>query len=711
MNELSGEFSHGDQSVRANRLITEKSPYLLQHAYNPVDWYPWGEEAFQRARQLDRPVFLSIGYSTCHWCHVMEKESFEDREVAELMNETFVSIKVDREERPDIDHLYMTVCQMMTGGGGWPLNVVLTPDQKPFFAGTYFPKHTRSGRIGILDLSRRIKELWTNDRKTILGSAEKVLSALHQIPNEIPGDPVDESVLFTAFRQLEQRFDQRYGGFGAAPKFPTPHNLLFLFRYWYRTKTDRALEMALKTLTEMSLGGIHDHIGFGFHRYSTDEKWLVPHFEKMLYDQALLAMAFVEAYQITHDEEYKTTADSIFRYVLRDMKAPNGAFYSAEDADSEGEEGKFYTWSWDEVEQTLAPDEFRVFQQVFNINPEGNYREEASGEITGVNILHLSKPLPSHAEDLGIDPETLEQVIENARQKLFAIRSSRIRPHRDDKILTDWNGLMIAALAKAAQAFGNAHYSDAAVKAADFIVRTMRDDNGRLLHRYRDNEAAIISTIDDYAFLIWGLTNLYEAVFDEKYLSSAIELTKDMVERFWDPSSGGFYISANDSEKLLVRNKDVYDGATPSGNSVALLSLKKLAAITGSSQWEELAHGLEKALSGNIRQLPSAYTFFLCAVEQNFSPSQEVVLVGRRDDPLLLDMISSLGESFLPHKVVILKSLDRSNSSLERFVPYIKTFECVDGKATAYVCKNHRCLLPTTDAASMMALITESASS
>ena len=690
------------QSRKPNRLVREKSPYLLQHAYNPVDWYPWGDEAFETARRLDRPVFLSIGYSTCHWCHVMEKESFEDPEVAASMNDTFVSIKVDREERPDIDHLYMTVCQMMTGGGGWPLNVVLTPDKKPFFAGTYFPKYTQYGRIGMLDLSRRIKELWTRERQTIMGSAEKVLSALHQIPNEVPGNPIDDAVLARAYRELEQRFDERFGGFGVAPKFPTPSNLLFLFRYWRRTRTQKALEMALETLKQMSRGGIHDHIGFGFHRYSTDEHWLVPHFEKMLYDQALLAIAFIEAYQITHEVEYKAVADKILQYVLRDMTAPNGAFYSAEDADSEGEEGKFYTWAWDEIEQRLDPEEFSIVQRVFNISREGNYREEASGEVVGRNILHMTEPIEATAGALGMPLETVQQIVENARQKLFLVRNTRIRPHKDDKILTDWNGLMIAALAKVAHACGNEQYAIAAARAADFILATMRTDNGRLLHRYREDHAGIPAAIDDYAFLIWGLINLYEALFEERYLRAAMELTAEMMALFWDASAGGFYLTASDSEKLLIRTKDIYDGATPSGNSAALLCLKKLAAMTASADLAETAVRLEKAFAGNVRQLPSAYTFFLCAVEQNFSTSQEIVLVGKKDDPTLVRMIRELGRVFLPHKVVVFKPADQQDTELERLAPYVRPLQCVEGKTTAYVCKNYQCNLPTTDADLMM---------
>ncbi len=690
---------------RPNRLIHEKSPYLLQHAYNPVDWFPWGQEAFDTARELDKPIFLSIGYSTCHWCHVMEKESFEDTEVAELMNDAFISIKVDREERPDIDNIYMTVCQMMTGGGGWPLNLVMTPDKRPFFAGTYFPKATRHGRIGMMDLGKRIKELWAKDRGQIALSADKVVSALRQIPDDSPGDPVQTSTLAVAYQQLGQRFDESNGGFGAAPKFPTPHNMLFLFRYRHRTGEAKATEMALKTLRSMSLGGIHDHVGGGFHRYSTDENWLVPHFEKMLYDQALLAMAYTEAYLITRDDEFKRVASGIFEYVMRDMVAPQGAFFSAEDADSEGEEGKFYTWSWQEIQEVLDPEESRVVQSVFNIRPEGNFREEASGEMTGTNILHRRSSLDGCARDLNVRPEGLRAVVEGALKKLFDVRSGRIRPHRDDKVLADWNGLMIASLAKAGQVFGNQTYVQAATRAADFILETMRDEKGRLIHRFRDGHAGIASTIDDYAFFILGLLELYEAVFDIRYLRSALDLTSDMIARFWDASAGGFFITAHDSEELLVRKKDIYDGATPSGNSVALLCLRRLASMTANLELDRIGDRLEEAFSGNIRQLPSAYTFFLSAAEFRLGSSHEVVIVGSDDDPHALQMLKELRSTFLPHKVVLFKSSDEKTSELAEIAPFTESMSCIDGQASAYVCKGHECMLPTTDIGRMMELL------
>ncbi|MBD3398333.1 DUF255 domain-containing protein, partial [Candidatus Micrarchaeota archaeon] len=485
-----------------NRLIDEKSPYLLQHAYNPVDWYPWGEEAFEKARREDKPIFLSIGYSTCHWCHVMERESFEDPEVAEAMNDAWVSIKVDREERPDIDHIYMTVCQMMTGSGGWPLNIIMTPDKKPFFAGTYFPKNSVYGRIGMMDLIARVKELWTEQRGTVLESAGKVMSALKQIPDQSPGPPLSPEVLDKAFQELSQRFDDTYGGFSEAPKFPTPHNMMFLLRYWKKKSEYRALEMVEKTLKGMRKGGVYDHIGFGFHRYSTDREWLLPHFEKMLYDQALMVMAYTEAYQATKDEHYREVAREVIRYVLRDMTDEKGGFYSAEDADSEGEEGKFYVWTKAEAAQVLDPEELDIFVNAFNILPEGNFREEATGKITGANIPHLRKPMSDLASQLNMAEEDLREVLESARKKLFEAREKRVHPYKDDKILTDWNGLMIAALSKAGKAFDEPQYVRAAEKAADFVFEHLLNEQGRLLHRYRGGESGIEAHVDDYAFMI-----------------------------------------------------------------------------------------------------------------------------------------------------------------------------------------------------------------
>ena len=450
------------------------------------------------------------------------------------MNEAFVSIKVDREERPDLDHVYMTVCQMMTGAGGWPLNVILTPDRKPFFAGTYFPKESRFGRLGMMDLAPRIQELWRTQREQVLQSASKIMLALRQVPDSSPGQVPGKDVLDSAYQQLAERFDPVQGGFSQAPKFPTPHNMLFLLRYWKRTGETKALEMVEKTLQAMRLGGIYDHVGFGFHRYSTDAEWLVPHFEKMLYDQAMLAMTYTEAYQATGKSEYAKTAQEIFAYVLRDMTAPNGGFYSAEDADSEGVEGKFYVWNLEEIDRVLDPGEADLVKRVFNAKPSGNFEEEATGRLTGSNILHQKSSLSEVASELKLSREVLEERLEEARKKLFDAREKRIHPHKDDKILTDWNGLMIAALSKGAQAFDQPKYADAARKAADFILKTMRDPAGRLLHRFRDGEAALHAHVDDYSFLIWGLLELYEAGFDVHYLQSALTLNDDFMAHFWD---------------------------------------------------------------------------------------------------------------------------------------------------------------------------------
>ncbi|MBI5251592.1 MAG: thioredoxin domain-containing protein [Desulfomonile tiedjei] len=691
--------------MKANRLVREKSPYLLQHAHNPVDWYPWGEDAFEKARKEDKPIFLSIGYSTCHWCHVMAHESFEDEETARLMNETFVSIKVDREERPDLDNMYMTVCQMMTGGGGWPLNIIMTPDKKPFFAGTYFPRESRYGRVGMLDLSPRIREIWLTRRDDALQSANKIALALRQIPDESPGQAPGKDVLAQAYDQLAQRFDPVQGGFSAAPKFPTPHNMLFLLRYWKRTGEAKALEMVEKTLQSMRMGGIYDHVGFGFHRYSTDNEWLVPHFEKMLYDQAMLAILFTEAYQATGKVDYAKTAREILSYVLRDMTAPEGGFYSAEDADSEGVEGKFYVWNLGEIHRVLGHDEASLVIKVLNLKPEGNFQEEASGRLTGHNIPHLTKTLPEIASGMGIAAEELENRLEAARLKLFLAREDRIHPHKDDKILTDWNGLMIAALSKAAQAFNNKEYADAARKAADFTLTVMKDSNGRLLHRFRDGEAALPAHVDDFAFFIWGLIELYETVFDVRYLAAALELNQLFTDHFWDPDLGGFYFTADDGEELLVRKKEIYDGASPSGNSVAALNLIRLGRMVADSTLEEKAEKIARAFSGTIRQFPSAYTQMLLAFEFALGPAFEVVIAGLPDAHDTAEMLKSLRGYYLPNKVVLLRPHGEDFPEITKFADFTMNYTPIDHKATAYVCTNFNCELPTDDPYRMLEIL------
>lgn len=699
------ESSSDKQERKPNRLAREKSPYLLQHAYNPVDWYTWGDDAFEKARREDKPILVSIGYSTCHWCHVMEKESFEDPEVAKLMNDAWVSIKVDREERPDLDHIYMTVAQTITGGGGWPLNVLLTPDGKPFFAGTYFPRESRSGRIGMKDLARRVKELWKTKREELVQSADRVMVTLRQSPDTSPGDSPGQEVLDTAYKRLAARFDPVRGGFGQAPKFPTPHNLLFLLRYWKRTGEQRALEMVEHTLNAMGRGGIYDHVGLGFHRYSTDAEWLVPHFEKMLYDQAMLAMAYTEAYQATGRHAYMKTAQEIFEYVLRDMTSPGGGFYSAEDADSEGVEGKFYVWKFDELDQVLGGEDARLIAKVFNFQPTGNFREEAGGRPTGANIPHMDKSMTELALELMIPEETLKRRVDAARQKLFEHRKLRIRPHKDDKILVDWNGLMIAALAKGAQAFDRPDYTAAAQRAADFVLTTMRSPNGNLLHRFREGEAALPAHVDDYAFMVWGLIELYEATFEVNYLRSALELNANLFARFWDPDAGGLFFTAKDGEQLLLRRKEIYDGAIPSGNSVAALSSLRLSRITGNTELEVQSHRIGKAFAGNVRKVPIAHTQLLSAIEFGIGPSYEVVIVGDPGGDDVKSMVKKLRSRFIPNKVVVLRPNAEEMPEISSIAEYTGSQTSVDGMATAYVCLNYQCKLRTTDPEKMLELL------
>jgi uncharacterized protein len=693
-------------AAKPNRLIAEKSPYLLQHAYNPVDWFPWGEAAFDKARADNKPIFLSIGYSTCHWCHVMERESFEDEEVALLMNDAFVSIKVDREERPDIDHAYMSVCQIMTGAGGWPLNIIMTPDKRPFFAGTYFPRESRMGRIGMMDLAPRIKEIWTTRRGEVVESADRVLAALVQISDESPGPALGEDVAALAYQQLAERFEPRYGGFGKAPKFPTPHNMLFLLRYWHRTGERRALDMVEQTLQDMRRGGVYDHVGFGFHRYSTDDAWLVPHFEKMLYDQALIAMLYTEAYQATGKVEYRKTAEEIFTYVLRDMTSPEGGFYSAEDADSEGEEGKFYVWRLAEIQRVLGPEEAELVADVFNVFISGNFREEATGRITGDNILHMKGIAANLAAKLKLSPEELETRLEEARRKLFHSREQRVHPHKDDKILTDWNGLMIAALAKSAQAFDRPEYADAAARAANFILTALRGPDGRLVHRYRQGEAAFSAHADDYAFLVWGLVELYEATFEVRYLSAALELNAYLLEHFWDARSGGFYFTEEAGSDLPVRKKETYDGATPSGNSVAALNLLRLGRMTGNPALEQKAEQVQRAFAGSIGQFPSGYTQMMMALEFGLGPSREVVIAGRAASEDTRAMLRALRRPFLPGKVVVFRPAGEEEPEISRMAAYTRDQKPVDGMATAFVCVNYHCELPYTDAGTMVERLT-----
>ncbi|MEZ4527388.1 MAG: thioredoxin domain-containing protein [Desulfobacterales bacterium] len=591
----------------SNHLIQEKSPYLLQHAHNPVNWYPWGEEAFAQARRQDKPVFLSIGYATCHWCHVMERESFEDPEAAARLNETFVCIKVDREERPDIDAVYMAVCQMLTGSGGWPLSIFMTADKIPFWAGTYIPKTGRFGQGGLMEICTQVQNLWKHKRDSILTSAANVAQHLKQAFAFSQADPVNADTADRAFREIAQSFDARCGGFETAPKFPTPHRLLFLLGHYQHTGNAHALEMVQKTLKAMRMGGIWDHVGFGFHRYSTDQHWLLPHFEKMLYDQALLAMSYLRTWEISPEPAWKQTAEEIFSYVLGEMTDPEGGFYSAEDADSEGVEGKFYVWSLEEfrsVPKWNYPGEADEWEKIFNLSPDGNFREEAGGHKSGNNILHLK-------EFLGEKSERWNAI----RSQLYDYRKKRIPPFKDDKILADWNGLMIAALAYGGKLLEKPLYIAAAQKALTFIETKMTDKEGCLLHRFRDGEAVIKAFADDYAFVIWGLLELCSATGNPAYLKKAEQLQKQMNDDFWDTVNGGFFLTSADTD-LPVRAKELYDGAMPSANSVSLHNLVQLHSLTGNTHWKDKADALIRAFSGSVRHRPSAFCHFLAGVGQ-----------------------------------------------------------------------------------------------
>ena len=702
--------SYGNKTSFVNHLGDAKSPYLLQHAHNPVDWYPWSDEAFEKARREDKPIFLSIGYSTCHWCHVMEQESFEDPDVARLINDTFVPVKVDREERPDLDNIYMDVCQLFTGRGGWPMHIVMSPDKKPFFAATYIPKETRFGIIGMLELIPMLKNSWKDRRKKLMESGDQSIEILRSGSEKTAAGKPDSSLLDSAYKELETYFDSLNGGFGNAPKFPSAPHLFFLLRYYNSTGSAHALYMVEKTLSSMAYGGIYDHIGFGFHRYSTDAQWILPHFEKMLYDQAMLAMAYTEAYQATGGDAYKITAKEIFTYVLRDMTSSDGAFYSAEDADSEGMEGKFYLWTLKEVDEALEPDDIptvsdsRFAEKIFNAEESGNYFDTATGGKTGMNILYSGRPVPEIASELHIPENVLWQRREKIRQRLFLARQNRVRPQKDDKILTDWNGLMIASLAKAAEAFGEKIYADTAARAVDFILGKMRNRDGRLFHRYRDGEAAIPAYLNDYAFLIWGLLELYETTFEARYLATALELNDDMIKHFANEEKDGFYFTAEDAEQLPVRRIELHDSAVPSGNSIVMLNLIRLSRITGNTKFENMAGMLAQRFSGNVVKYPSAYTGFLCALDFALGPSYEVVIAGNKDAADTDIMLQSLRSNFIPDKVVILNDPGRSDG-IKDIAPFIRYQTSIEGKATAYVCSHEHCESPTTEPERMLELL------
>lgn len=684
--------------LKYNRLINEKSPYLLQHASNPVDWYPWGEEAFNKALAEDKPVFLSIGYSTCHWCHVMEKESFEDSVVADILNRQFVPVKVDREERPDIDSIYMAVCQMIAGSGGWPLTVILKPDKKPFFAGTYFPKDSNHSRTGLIDLLNKVTSLWSERREEIEASAEKITESLNETPPRIKQSGAGIEAFHTAYSQFESRFDSTHGGFGSSPKFPSPHNLIFLLRYFVLTGESKALEMAEKTLISMRLGGIYDHVGNGFHRYSTDDEWRLPHFEKMLYDQAMLMYAFASALKITGDEFYKEVITEIFEYLKTDLFSSEGGWFSAEDADSEGEEGKFYVWTFDELKEHFE-EEFETFREIFFVDERGNFVDRIRGGFTGENVIFLSEPLEFTSKRLGKPIEWLELKVKEYKSRLLEERAKRIRPHLDDKILTDWNGLMIAALAFAGRTTKSNSLVESAEKTVDFIENKMVVD-GALYHRYRDGDLAISAFLDDLAFYSFGLIELYKTTLDSKYLKLAIKYAGVLINNFHDKKGGGFYLTSSSAEKLPARWKDVYDGAIPSGNSVALNVMNSLYHFTGDPRYYEMTTEITDAFSGNIKKAPFAHAFFLTTMESSLYPSYELIIAGEKEHPEIKATLIELSKPAYENVFVILK--DQLNSkNIEKMAPFTSNMAPGENGCSFYLCKDTSCLLPVSMASEL----------
>lgn len=611
----------------------------------------------------------------------MERESFEDEEVARILNKGFVSIKVDREERPDIDHIYMDVCQSLTGSGGWPLTIIMTSDKKPFFAGTYFPKSRRMGYPGLIEILEEIIKSWNTRKDSLLEASESILDHIRAHSAADSQGELDIEAAGEAFKGFKASFDSQYGGFGSAPKFPSPHNLQFLLRYWKTTNDPDALKMVEKTLVSMYRGGIFDHIGFGFSRYSTDNKWLVPHFEKMLYDNAELAMSYLEAYQATGKIQYAEVAEQIFEYVLRDMTSPEGGFYSAEDADSEGVEGKFYIWSPKEITDILGEDADR-FNSYYGIDEKGNFEQKSIP-----NLLHNEKAF------LQIESNPLNV----CRKKVYEAREKRVHPYKDDKVLTSWNGLMIAALSMGGRILKDSEYTKAAERAVAFIkVKLMRKD-GRLLARYREGEAANLAYLDDYAFLIWGLIELYETTFKAEYLDLALSLNSDMLKYFYDEENGGFYLYGSDSEQLIVRPKNIYDGATPSGNSAAAVNLLRLSGLTGNPDFEEKAYKAFSAFGGIIKEYPMGHTHMLTALLMKSSKAREIVIVGSREDEDVKRMLDTISESFMPFTSVLLKDPKAIAEGIESIAAYAKDQIMIDNKATAYICENYTCMAPITD--------------
>jgi uncharacterized protein YyaL (SSP411 family) len=707
-----------------NRLAKEKSPYLLQHAHNPVDWYPWGAEAFDTAKKENKPIFLSIGYSTCHWCHVMERESFSDPAVAKLINESFVPIKVDREERPDIDAVYMAFIEASTGSGGWPMTVFLTPDRKPFFGGTYFPAESSDGQPGLKELLPSVRQAWDKDHDKLVASADRVAAMLRTAAAgpgaaetkpalALPGRPA----LDTAFYAFGHQFDTLHGGFGTAPKFPRPATFNFLFHYYARTGSKPALDMALQTLHAMAAGGIHDVIGGGFHRYSTDSRWFLPHFEKMLYDQAQLAERYLDAFQITHDPAYAATARDILDYVLRDLTGPDGQFYSAEDADSavdpshsgDKSEGAFYAWTAEQVRDALGDGDAAVFDYRFGVEPKGNVARDPRGEFHGKNVLFAAHSADETAKQFAKSPAEVERIITGARTKLLEARARRPRPARDDKTLVAWNGLAISAFARAGQVLQEPRYGQAAVRSAQFIRDRLYDANTHTLSRsWREGRADVDGFLDDYTCYIQGLIDLYEATLDIRWLTVALELQHKQDELFGDfnvGSPGGYFSTTGSDASVLVRMKDGDDEAQPSGNSVAAMNLLRLSQMTDDKTLRQEAERTLAAFAPLIARSATAAPYLLSAIAFDLDKAPQIVLAGKADAPGTRAMLAEIHARYMPDKIILLADGGDGQQFLAARLPFLKDVSPINEQTTAFVCQNYTCHLPTNDLAKLRELL------
>ncbi len=705
---ITGIAMANKKETYTNRLSKEKSPYLLQHAHNPVDWFSWSDEAFDKAKKEDKPLFVSIGYSTCHWCHVMEEEAFARKEIADILNKNFISIKVDREERPDLDQVYMQAVMAMTGSGGWPLNVFMTQDKKPFYGGTYFPIEDKWGRPGFKTLLLSIADTWKSHREKLIDSAQGLAAALskQQEGKAQKEFTIDETLLKNAYEGFSGNFDPEYGGFSDAPKFPSGHSLSFLLRYYARAKEPKALAMVEKALIKMAEGGIYDQLGGGFHRYATDREWRIPHFEKMLYDQAILVRAYLEAYQATGKRKYAEIAKEVFEYVLQDMMQPEGGFYSAEDADSPppecskkksaagGKEGAFYLWTKDELAKALDKEELEIVSYYFGIKEEGNALPDPQGEFRGKNIFYIAHSIEETAQHYHKSIQEIERIIGNARRKLLSVRDKRPWPHRDDKILTDWNGLMISSLAFGSRVLDEPRYLSAAEKGAQFILKNMQGKEERLFHRYREGEAAIQGMLDDYAFFIHGLLELYEASFKPEYLVFAKRLCHEMIKLFWDENEGGFFFTAHDAEELFTRHKEIFDSAIPSGNSIALLDLLRTGFLTMDKDLLQKAEVLLKAFAQNISRVPTGCAQALSALDFMLG-SKQIVLVGPDKAQDTQKMLQCLYLYFIPNKVIAFRPADNEQATeIIGLVPFLKEYVSLENKATVYLCEDYTCKLP-----------------